>query len=76
MLRNELEKKLLLLREQTIRTARNNFWEYCKVRAPEFYKEHRHHLKTICHTLESLYKGTLLKPNGEPYENLMLNLPP
>ncbi|WP_232304285.1 phage terminase large subunit [Jeotgalibacillus campisalis] len=45
-------------------------------RAPSFYKEDRPHLKRIANTLQSLYEGTLLKPNGEPYENMIMNIPP
>lgn len=71
----ELELLDALIAER-IAVSRKSFWEYCKTRAPEFYLEHRHHLKTICETLQNLYEGTLLNDNGEPYENMIMNLPP
>ena len=71
----ELELLDALIAER-ISISRKSFWEYCKTRAPEFYLEHRHHLKTICETLQNLYEGTLLNDNGKPYENMIMNLPP
>lgn len=76
MSRDVLERELLLKRELRLRLSRESFWEYCKTRAPEFYKDHRHHLKTIADTLQSLYEGRLLNDDGVPYENLIMNIPP
>lgn len=56
--------------------SRQSFWEYCKTRAPEFYKEGRYHLQVICETLQALYEGRLLNSKGVPYENLIMNIPP
>lgn len=76
MARDKLERQLLLLRELQIRKARESLWEFCKLLAPDFYKEGRTHLKEICDTLQKLYEGTLLKEDGTPYRRLIMNLPP
>ncbi|HII95317.1 MAG TPA: terminase, partial [Candidatus Methanofastidiosum sp.] len=59
-----------------IELAKRNFWEYCKVIAPEYYKEDRSHLFILCNTLDDFYNGRLLKADGRPYKKLMINLPP
>lgn len=56
--------------------ARKSFWNFCKAINPEFYKDSRPHLKTICDTLENFYSDKLLKPDGSPYSKLMINIPP
>jgi len=56
------DKKIMLamaLREKRIRQARNNFWHFCKLMAPDFYRETRTHLKHLCDVLQRLYEGTL-----------------
>jgi len=74
--RRQKEEKLKLLREKRIRECRQSFWIYCKTMAPDFYREDRAHLRTLATTLQALYKGELLKSNGEAYKKLILNLPP
>ena len=32
--------------------ARRSFWQYCKVKAPDFYKEDREYLKSQCEELQ------------------------
>ncbi len=59
-----------------IELCRREFWEFCKKTSPEFYLETRPHLKYIADTLQKLYEGNLLKPDGTPYKKLMLNIPP
>ena len=56
--------------------ARKYFWEYCKARAPEFYKEDRWHLKKLCNILQDLYEGKLKRKDGTIYKKVMINLPP
>lgn len=56
--------------------CRRSFWYFCQIVAPDFYLSDRPHLKTICDTLQNLYEGRLLKPDGTPYKKLMLNIPP
>jgi predicted phage terminase large subunit-like protein len=56
--------------------SRRNFWEYCKLKDPTFYKESRPHLKKLCDTLNDFHYNRLLNPRGEPYSKLMLRIPP
>lgn len=37
--------------------ARRNFWDYCKLKAPDFYKENRLFLKDFCNRLQEFYFG-------------------
>lgn len=70
------EEKLRRIRIKRIELSKQSFWEYCKTRAPEFYKDTRPHLKKIADALQELYEGRLLKDDGTPYENLIMNIPP
>lgn len=56
--------------------ARRDFWEFCKLRAPDFYVESRPHLKILCQTLQDLYEENLISPDGYVYKKLMVNMPP
>ena len=70
-------EKIKLLRQLRIINAKESFWEYCKAIAPDFYKEDRHHLKTLCDILQEIYEGTLINPlTSNPYKRLMINMPP
>lgn len=51
------EQREALKREARIELARRDFWEYCKLRAPDFYKEERTYLKHICLEFEDFYKS-------------------
>lgn len=35
--------------------ARRNFWDYCKIKASDFYKEDRKYLKDFCNRLQEFY---------------------
>lgn len=48
-------------KDELIILARNNFWWFCKVRNPKFYKDSRPHLKRICDTLQALYEGRIIR---------------
>lgn len=48
--------------------ARREFWEYCKLLAPDFYKEDREYLKNKCKIYQEFYEG--------PDEFLIDNEPP
>lgn len=48
--------------------ARKDFWEYCKLKAPTFYKEPRLFLKDFCHELQDFYQSD--------DEVLVVNMPP
>ena len=63
--RKKLEWKFLVMREKKIRKARESFWEYCKLRAMDFYKPDRWHLWILCETLQALYEGELTRGHME-----------
>ncbi len=69
-----LLEKLLLERE--IEKAQDEFWAFCKLREPDFYKDSRPHLKQICDTLEAFYYGKLKNEVEEVYSKLMIRVPP
>lgn len=64
-------------RQRKIALGQKNFWEYCLLMNPGFYKRHRSYQKTICDTMQALYERKLLNPKtGKPCDILILNLPP
>lgn len=73
--KEEIELLRLLELEQ-IDNARDNFYDYCQLREPDFYKDGREHLKVLCDKLNEFYYNELLKPNGEPYTKMIVNMPP
>lgn len=70
---NELEE---LLREREAHAAKDDFYAYCQYREGDFYKDDRPHLKRLCDTLNAFYFNDLLKPDGTPFEKLMIRWPP
>jgi predicted phage terminase large subunit-like protein len=64
-----------LYKQEEIFTARTNLWAFCKLLAPDFYKDSRPHLRDLCDALQWLYQGES-QLDGEVYKNLMINLPP
>lgn len=58
----------ILLKEMQYELARRDFWEYCKLRAPDFYKEDRKYLKEFCYELQAFYEGDK--------KVLVVNMPP
>lgn len=58
----------LLLEQFEYELARRDFWEYCKLRAPDFYKEDRTYLKEFCSQLQAFYEGD--------EKVLVVNMPP
>lgn len=74
--REEKLHALNLMREKRIRLARKDFYEYCQIVNPSFYKPNRTYLKTLCNTLQAIYEGTLINPKTNlPYKNLSISLP-
>ena len=57
--RQEQERLYLLEREMTLRKGRKNFFNFCQLLAPEFYKPTRWHLWLLCNTLQALYERHL-----------------
>lgn len=69
--------------------ARRNFWDFCQLLAPEFYRDDRPHLKKLCDILQALYEGRLYRnddgswlvsgvviPGRKACKKLMINMPP
>lgn len=48
--------------------ARRDFFEFCKLTAPDFYKEDRYFLKDLCYKLQDFYKSE--------EKILVINMPP
>ena len=46
-----------LERRATYRKAWFRFWSYCKLMAPDFYKEGRDYLRNVCDTLQEFYQS-------------------
>jgi len=63
-------------RDSYIERARRNLYYYCKAKFPKVYDKEKEYLKVICDTLQLFFEDKLFKANGEPYDKLMLNLPP
>ena len=49
---------------------RRDFWSFCCLLYPEFYKESRPYLKDLCQTLQAFYDGSIDK------QILIINMPP
>ena len=57
-----------LIYQARLALARKDFWEYCKLIAPDFYKEDRAYLKDMCYQLQHFYESN--------EKVLVINLPP
>ena len=62
-----LNKNLIRLYAK-IELARRDFWQYCKLKAPDFYKEDRSFLHDFCNELQSFVKSD--------DEVMVVNMPP
>lgn len=51
----KLSKQEALRRELQLELARREFWEYCKLKASDFYKDGRDYLKEFCDELQDFY---------------------
>ena len=56
--------------------ARRSLWKFCQILSPDYYTDNKPYLKIICDTLQNLYEGKLLKPDGTPFRNLNIEIPP
>lgn len=63
----EVSKELIKLGAKC-ELARRNFFYYCSLKAPEFYKEDRKYIVDLCNDLQSFYESD--------DEVLIINLPP
>ena len=46
-----------LKKQARLELARRDFFDYCKLMAPDFYKEDREFLKNVCNQLQDFYKS-------------------
>ena len=46
-----------LKKQARLELARRDFFEYCKLTAPDFYKDDRQFLKDMCHELQDFYES-------------------
>ena len=59
-----------------IMAGRESFWEFCKLNNASFYKDSRPHLKELCDTLQALFEGRLIAPDGKVCKRLAISEPP
>lgn len=59
-----------------IALARLDFYAYCRIRMPKFYKDSRPYLREFCDTLQRFVEDDLFDEHGTLVERLMINLPP
>ena len=57
-----------IVKQAKLELARREFFFYCHLKAPDFYKEDRKFLKELCKTLQDFYDGQ--------DEVLIINMPP
>jgi len=74
--KEKLAKLVAIRREIIIRRARETFYAFCRVEAPEFYISNRWHLVNLCNTLQALYESKLTDETGKIYHKLLINMPP
>ena len=46
-----------IVRGAQIELARREFWQYCRLKAPDFYKQDRAFLRDFCDRLQAFYEG-------------------
>ena len=68
--RQEIIEYLKLQEALAVKKARRDFWSFCCLLYPEFYKESRPYLKDLCQTLQAFYDGSIDK------QILIINMPP
>ena len=68
----QLEKK----RREQIQAAKESFWTFCQIEAPEFYTDDKTHLKQYCDTLQAFHENKLLNEKGKPHKILLIEMPP
>lgn len=62
-----MDRELIRL-EAKKELARRSFWDYCKLRASDFYKEDRLYLKELCNKLQTFYESDK--------KIMVINMPP
>ena len=65
-----------LMRSAEIELAKSSFWEFCRTLSPDYYTDDKLYLVELCTTLQSFYERKLLKPDGDYYKKLIIEMPP
>jgi predicted phage terminase large subunit-like protein len=73
---NELIELENLLLQRDIEKAKIHFWSFCQLLEPQFYKDSRPHLRTLCDTLEAFHYNQLKNSDGNIVSKLMIRMPP
>lgn len=68
--KQSLIEYVMLQEALAVKKARRDFWSFCRLLYPEFYKESRPYLKDLCQTLQAFYRGGIDK------QILIINMPP
>lgn len=68
--KESLIEYVMLQEALAVKKARKDFWSFCCLLYPEFYKESRPYLKDLCQTLQAFYDGSIDK------QILIINMPP
>lgn len=64
-------------RRNKIEAGIENFWEYCKLINPMFFKQEREYQKVIADTMQLAYEKKLINPKTKkPYDIIVINIPP
>lgn len=63
-------------RRKAITQGKESFWHYCLRINPNFFKKHRIYQKVLCEKLQAAYEKKLINDKGEPYDIIIINLPP
>lgn len=68
--KNDLIEHIIIQRSLAVKKARRDFWSFCCLLYPEFYKDTRPYLKDLCTTLQAFYEDEIKK------QILIINMPP
>jgi len=64
-------------RHRKIKRGQESFREYAVLINPSFFKKEREYQDALCNTFQEFYEGKLINPETlEPYDILIINLPP
>jgi predicted phage terminase large subunit-like protein len=61
----ERSERLGRLRQVKIAKGKRDFWEFCKLVAPDFYFDGRDHLKLLADTLQALFEDRIILEDGK-----------
>lgn len=67
---------VLDIKDVKIELSKRFFWEYLKIKDPDFFKESRPHLKDFANILQDFVEGKLVNDHGKNPSILIINMPP